>query len=92
MPAAPLTSQTQPHDAARNEVTMAPTDRPWSNELQAFLDTHSTFDSMLPDIDALPESVARELCIYLTTQEVLGDLERDGYIRHVPALAPGDWE
>jgi hypothetical protein len=61
----------------------APATRPWSNELQAFLDTHKTFDAMLPDIDTLPESVARELVIYLRVQEVLGDLERDGYIRQV---------
>jgi hypothetical protein len=58
-------------------------DHPWSNELQAFLDAHSTRAEMLRDLDSLPDSVTREFYIYLTTVEVLGDLEREGYLERI---------
>ena len=56
---------------------------PWSDELQAFLNSHPTFDDMDRDLDALPPSVARELCILLTVYEVLQDAVRDGYLERV---------
>jgi hypothetical protein len=58
-------------------------DHPWSNELQAFLDTHPTHDDILRDLDSLPDAVARELFILLTVQEILGDAVRDGYLKRV---------
>ena len=58
-------------------------DHPWSNALQTFLDTHPTIDDMLRDLESLPESVCRELWLYLTVREILEDAVHDGCLERV---------
>ncbi len=56
---------------------------PWSDELQAFLDSHPTLADMERDFESLPDSVVYELHRLLTVHEILEDAVRDGYLRRI---------